>query len=56
VVIAEPVTSIDHADGNVIVTWEAPDNRSSQITEYFIEIQDAADSTNWIEDATYCNG
>jgi hypothetical protein len=37
-VVAEPSTAIDESNGNVVVTWQAPDPRGSDITSYVIEI------------------
>ena len=55
-VVAEPTTAIDPDNGNVIVTWAAPDARGSDIISYLIEFQDATDPNTWTEDVIYCNG
>lgn len=42
-------------DGNVVVSWPVPDDRSSPILKYIIEFYKPLDST-WFEDLIHCDG
>ena len=55
-IVAQPTTSIDPADGNVILDWEEPSINGAAINQYVIEFGDAIDSATWITDAVNCNG
>ena len=41
-----PVTSISAVDGGVVISWDAPYENGSEITQYSIEILDSADLWN----------
>ena len=49
------MTSIDSSNGNLIITWNEPNNRNSAINKYFIEIRNKL-TTLWPEEQTYCDG
>jgi len=48
-------TYVDSATGNVVLDWLEPDDNSSPIFEYLIEIEDQA-QTIWQSYTTSCNG
>lgn len=49
------VTSIDASTGNVLITWLAPNARSSTIDKYLIEIADV-NQTTWSQVLPGCDG
>ena len=48
------VTQVNDTSGDVIISWTAPNDNSSPITAYLIEILDRA-GTTWTEDSTNCD-
>lgn len=50
-----PTTSINQADGAVIVQWDEPDHQGSLIIQYHVEFFDQTNN-EWIVDPTNCNG
>ena len=50
-----PVTSIDSASGNLVISWQAPQTGGVAITAYNIEIADRTGSV-WTEQMSNCNG
>ena len=55
-VVDQPITSIDPETGGVVISWIAPDDRSSDITQYTIELEDKNNLAVWFEDLTNCDG
>jgi hypothetical protein len=53
--VAKPVTSIDSATGGVLVQWAAPNDRSSAINRYKVELYNKQNNT-WLEDLSHCDG
>jgi len=55
-IVSKPVTSIEVANGNVLIDWVAPDARSSTISKYKIEIRDGITASSWLQNLQYCDG
>lgn len=51
-----PVTSINQIDGAVIVYWEEPDERGSQVIKYLVQFYDKTNPDTWYVDTDNCDG
>jgi hypothetical protein len=51
-----PVTSINQLDGAVIVYWEEPDERGSQVIKYLVQFYDKTNPDTWYVDTARCDG
>jgi hypothetical protein len=54
--VAKPVTSIDPTTGGVLIDWAKPDDHSSEIFRYVIEIQSMLSADTWVQEMDYCDG
>lgn len=54
--VAKPTTQIDPNNGDVVISWLAPDSRGAEISQYLIELRDSIDVNAWTTNTVSCNG
>jgi len=54
--LVPPTTSLNAANGAVIISWIKPNDRNNAIDMYKIEVLSALDNISWYETLATCDG